>query len=193
MFYMVWSFYSNKPEAFKRKPRAVLKLQDKLTSEWAVNNSGLNTWYTCLSPKIKYQAEGYWIHGGREGKSDCSQALSGEKPDLSIINVWEVVVVEVGGGGGREGFSLGNLMPHVEEEGSEDMEVERHNVPQWQNQNHHIYQMTWRQKGNVYVSCVQRKHEWRLKNRKYTLERHTRRIHIKLYHLICCTLYSPVV
>lgn len=84
MFYMVWSFYSNKPEAFKRKPRAVLKLQDKLTSEWAVNNSGLNTWYTCLSPKIKYQAEGYWIHGGREGKSDCSQALSGEKPDPSI-------------------------------------------------------------------------------------------------------------
>lgn len=30
------------------------------------------------------------------------------------------------------------------------------------------------------------------KNQKYTLERHTRCNYIKLYHLICCTLFSTV-
>ncbi len=41
-------------------------------------------------------------------------------------------------------------MSHVEEKCSEDVEVQRHDVSQWQNQHDHIYQVTWKQK-DIYL------------------------------------------
>lgn len=42
-------------------------------------------------------------------------------------------------------------MPHVQQKSYENMEVESHNVSQWQNQNHHINQMTWKVKKNTHI------------------------------------------
>lgn len=70
--------------------------------------------------------------------------MSGEKTDPGRIHLRSLVVQSRSSKSSAKDFSLGNLMPHVQKKGSEDVEVERHNVSQWQNQHHHVHQMTWK-------------------------------------------------
>lgn len=189
---MVWSFCSNMPEAVKRN-QAVLKLQDKLTSKRAVNNSGLNTWYTYLSPKIKYQAEGYWIHRGREGgelwlqpsffrretwsrynKSSSLRSSSSRRRRRRAALTWKSDAPCRGEGqrgyGGRASQCASVAEPkppHLSDDLKAKMKC-------------------------LCFLCSKKTWVKIKKNQKYTLERHTRCNYIKLYHLICCTLFSTV-